>query len=913
MTRYLVFVLAAGCALAQEVRQFRITVGLTDRTPKDWVGHVAVTGGTLVSVQGWRFSDSDRTGSAGSFQFRTKVGNFENQLRKDFPYGETDWNDPNIPRLIPQGLIVKVRGGDNTSVRFEAEAGPFAFRSGDVLYHRAWPALGGNARIERMPLEEKLSDAVMADDYPAVAVNTAGQRFAAWLAFDKEGDWVIVHDGRQAVRVTDIGDHHSPSIAVDPQGWIHVVYSVREGSAWQVYMTTRAGDRWTTSRRMSAGNGSHIWPRLIAAADGRMALVWQALVDGRSQIMVRRFDKRRWGAEEPVSGAVGNAWAPAAAFDSTGLWVAWDSYETGNYQVYARRMDESTRPVMRVSAGDAFAVRPSIAVSPSGTPAIAWEESQPLWGKDYAFLTDRRGAPLYRDRRIRVAYFDAGAWKSLAGNVNDSLPADISRYAQQPQLGFDTGGRLHLLFRSRSSAATARIDNWASQGRWEVFVTRRSASGWVPAVVLPSSVGRNGMRAAMAISGDRLHAVWPSDQRVWPGVRYGDLDVFATSLPLEGEAAALRDGEAIPALAAGVNPHPNENADVTRIRAYRVKINGKTYQIVRGDLHRHTELSPDGAGDGSLDDLYRYALDAAQMDYAHVADHQMGNDELYNWWITQKSNDLYFMPGRFIPLYGYERSVPYPNGHRNVMWAERGKPVLRIGPAENQGQANTGPILYPYLRDTKGIATSHTSATPQGTDWRDNDPAVEPIVEIYQGFESNYETAGAPRAWKEGDKPVHTGHRPAGYIWNAWAKGYKLGVQASSDHVSTHTSFACILVEDFSRQGLMAAMRARHTYAATDSIIMDYRINGSALMGDIVESTTAPKLAVRIVGTAPIKQVDVIKNNSYIYKLAGNAADLSFEYLDASAAAGESFYYVRAEQTDGQLVWSSPIWVRYRQ
>ena len=86
-------------------------------------------------------------------------------------------------------------------------------------------------------------------------------------------------------------------------------------------------------------------------------------------------------------------------------------------------------------------------------------------------------------------------------------------------------------------------------------------------------------------------------------------------------------------------------------------MNGKSYRILRGDLHRHTELSGDGAGDGMLDDLYRYTLDAAAMDYAHVGDHQMGNDEEYSWWITQKSNDLYYMPERFVPLYGYERSV----------------------------------------------------------------------------------------------------------------------------------------------------------------------------------------------------------------------------------------------------------------
>ena len=118
----------------------------------------------------------------------------------------------------------------------------------------------------------------------------------------------------------------------------------------------------------------------------------------------------------------------------------------------------------------------------------------------------------------------------------------------------------------------------------------------------------------------------------------------------------------------------------------------------------------------------------------------------------------------------------------------------------------------------------HSTATEQGTDWRDHDPALEPLVEIYQGFESNYETEGAPRPWKPGESKVHQGLRPDGYGWKAWAKGYKLGVQSSSDHVSTHSSYARILVEDFTRQGLVNAMRKRHAYAATDQIVLDYRI-----------------------------------------------------------------------------------------
>ncbi|MEK7404598.1 MAG: hypothetical protein AAB225_05775, partial [Acidobacteriota bacterium] len=566
--------------------------------------------------------------------------------------------------------------------------------------------------------------------------------------------------------------------------------------------------------------------------------------------------------------------------------------------------------------GESFSARPSVAVMAGGAPVVAWEESDTLWGKDFAFLFDQRGTTLYKNRRIRVAYRDSAGWKEIAAPVAETAPAGIRRFLQQPALATD-GERLYLAFRCRSSAATARIDGFAAGGRWEVFLTHLDGDRWAPAIPMPSSVGRNGMRASLALHKGAPHLAWPTDNRIWPGPRYGELDIYATATPVVAPAAQLRGGRAMEAATASAdNPHPNETADTRRISEYRVSLRGKQYRILRGDLHRHTELSGDGAGDGSLDDLYRYEMDAAALDYGHVADHQMGADEEYNWWLTQQSNDLYHMPGRFVPMYGYERSVRYPNGHRNVIWAERGKPVLRIPPQEAKGVANTGAALYPYLRQTGGIVTSHTSATEQGTDWRDNDPELEPFVEIWQGFESSYEHAGAPRAWKEGDKPVHQGLRPLGYVWNAWAKGYKLGVQASSDHVSTHTSYACILAEEFTRQSLLEAMRKRHAYAATDLIVLDYRLStadaGTFLMGDIVSTASEPKLLVKVLGTDAIKRIDVIKNNTYIHKLEPNQREASFEYVDRTIQPGESYYYVRVEQHNGQLAWSSPVWVRYQ-
>src|ERR1051326_5815180 len=134
-------------------------------------------------------------------------------------------------------------------------------------------------------------------------------------------------------------------------------------------------------------------------------------------------------------------------------------------------------------------------------------------------------------------------------------------------------------------------------------------------------------------------------------------------------AASLEAYVEAPGNAAAI--HANEAADVARIRGYRAQSGGSELRILRGDFHRHTEISPDGAGDGSLEDYFRYMLDAARMDTGIVSDHNAGPDE-YTWWRTEKAIDLFHIPGGNTPLFGYERSSHYSNGHRNVVFAQRG-------------------------------------------------------------------------------------------------------------------------------------------------------------------------------------------------------------------------------------------------
>jgi hypothetical protein len=192
-----------------------------------------------------------------------------------------------------------------------------------------------------------------------------------------------------------------------------------------------------------------------------------------------------------------------------------------------------------------------------------------------------------------------------------------------------------------------------------------------------------------------------------------------------------------------------------------------------------------------------------------------------------------------------------------------------------------------------------------GTDWRDNDPILEPVVEIYQGDRQNYEMPGAPRS-----NTVPANH--PGFVSLALQKGYRLGFQSSSDHISTHMSYCNLWVTAPTREAIMEAFHKRRVFGATDNILADVRC-GDHFMGEEFATAAPPAISVKLWGMKPFAKVEIVKDGAYVYSVQPNQKNVSFTWKDAAAEKGKtSYYYVRGEQQDGELVWASPMWITYR-
>ncbi|MBI1358040.1 MAG: hypothetical protein GC160_27215 [Acidobacteria bacterium] len=873
--------------------------------PADWSGSVRVEGGDLADLAGWQFDEGDSIdATARSWSAHTVSEEYWYA-----PWERSLFGTKQQTKVSERGVLLRVAMKPGGTIRVTAGGQDIAFQPEQIAWRRSKSFLGGKVRVERVPVSERLefTAGLAAEDEPSALRTSDGTLWLAWQTYSDGGDRLWVRRADAAPEpLTDAGRSlFRVRLAPGAGGSVWAVWSEMRNDDWNLVARLWSDGSWGPEQNLTTAAGNDIF-HSVAAADGRLAVVWQSFRDGQGEIYLKTFDGSRWTPDRRLSESPANDWEPTVALSGDRIAVFWDGYGEGNYDVYSRVIEgDELGPVQKILSTPSFEARPQVVVDAQGRPWFAWEEGDSQWGKDYVNGTEEAGMGLLMRRVVRVAVHSAGKLQQLPGEPFDRLPAEAAHTMTTPRLAFDGNGAPWLFFRFRTN--TPRRNKPTYRSMWRLGAVTFSQGGWSDLIELPLGYGRIDAPTAVAPDGHGgLDVFWGGDGRTFPRGFPGDQDLYQAHFqpaPASGPLPLIAYGaptQAFPAV------HPDEAADVARLRNYRVRSGGQTLQIVRGDMHRHTDISWDGNRDGSLFDCYRYAMDAAAMDYLGVADHNAGDDWPYHWRLGQRGADLFQIPGKFAPLYGYERSRGYPSGHRNVMFARRGVPVFGFLPEEINDNKNAGVgALYAHLRDQGGIVMSHTSATGAGTDWRDSDAEVETLMEIYQGYRSTYEHEGAPRA----DDPVE---RPAGLVWNAWKKGIKLGLQSSSDHVSTHSSYGMIWVESVEPGAVLDGIRQRRAYAATDNILVDFRVNGH-LMGSSFTAEGKPRLEAKVVGTGPIARIEVIRNNEFIYTQPGGAgAAVEFEYVDNQPPTGENWYYIRVEQQDGELAWASPVWVTVR-
>lgn len=803
-------------------------------------------------------------------------------------------------------------------------------------------------------------------DFPDLAEGRDGSLRVLYLSHDGKADTLMLDVYRGANRseqqtISAPGVLHQPSIAVDG-----------EDGTWAFWgqvgdddvMTLRArrchegklGEEFTVASSTDAGN---TFADSATDPSGRVWVVWQEVRPGNSRVHARHWSPETTAWSEPIllSDAAGGHWEPRITFTPDGTaWVVYDSSEGSEFNLRLASVTKEGRVTDQTLLHTPdYEARASIAVDGAGKLWIAAERGRQQWGLDSRGHEGEMG--FNAGKRILLASFDPATGKVEEVPVPEKgrptpAPDPSPGFAVNlPSLAVDGSGKVWLSYR------------YFSNLYWRVALTAYdpASKAWLePAGFAASTMGQDRHQELLVAKSGELWINWPSDQRkskapLFSGVHLAKVDRAADwpSLELPAERFVKMAPEPLPYLNEPTPPRPlTEHHEWT--------IGGKTYRLVWGDLHRHTDISNCRTGfDGCVLEAYRYAYDLAGLDFLGTSDHTdiVKPYHPYEWWHTQRQVDVFFAPGNFASLYAYEREQRFPWGHRNIAFAKRGAPIFYIQrqnyrnspwQADLPVQAGIGEITPMELWDLLNrynqpcAVISHTGATGMGTDWTRYDTGIdntyENSVEIFQGARVSYEGLGAPQPTvglrkgesytpsNRNDKDFPMPPTPIddfeagtkgesafnnGVYQKALAEGHRLGVFASSDHISTHTSFGGVYVEEFTREGIIEGFKARRTCAATDKVFVEFSC-GDHPMGSVLETKQAPELRFRVLGSAPVKRITIVRNEQDLKTIEGGTDTLEGTWTDGEAVAGENRYYLRVEQSDGNMAWSSPLWIDHR-
>jgi hypothetical protein len=337
-----------------------------------------------------------------------------------------------------------------------------------------------------------------------------------------------------------------------------------------------------------------------------------------------------------------------------------------------------------------------------------------------------------------------------------------------------------------------------------------------------------------------------------------------------------------------------------------------------GALHWHTDLSGDGMR--PMETAFKAARDIVNLDFAAPGDHTPKDEK---WARLVSACDKFNDPGAFVALYGWEQSSN--EGHLNFYFLDPDHPMT----PDNFAYSNRPAEYIEDVPHRDFIAIPHhTNAVSKairddGSHYWTAYPWGEPRddylrqVEIFQ-TRGNFEREDPPEGWRT-DHRNHGGSVQAGL-----EKGHKLGFVGGTDNhngwpakVSYRPRSWIVTgawVKARTREAVYEALYARHTWACWDTRAIVQFTVGGVLQGGILNLDAPRELAarVRISAEAPLDTLEVVTegDRAIPFDIPAGALDIEAE-ISLGRAQNGGFYYLRARQIDGALIYASPVFITF--
>ncbi len=317
---------------------------------------------------------------------------------------------------------------------------------------------------------------------------------------------------------------------------------------------------------------------------------------------------------------------------------------------------------------------------------------------------------------------------------------------------------------------------------------------------------------------------------------------------------------------------------------------------------------------------YKYAKEISSLDWVVSSEHDVadifpgytGED----WVKSQDKADAVYEPGTFTTFYAWEWTS-WLWGHRIVYYKDRGGSVFH----RTDENYSTVPDLVEALegQEVESLIMPHVmQPLPDARIWLTDPIDLQRLVEIYSHHNDD-SGVDIPDLFEVEARDLWS-------LQYAWSVGHRFGVIGSSDdHFGLpgrngivpdsegSGGLAVVIAEENSRDSIWEALVARRTYATTGTrILLDFRVNGHRMGSEIDWEGGSPRIEIKAAGTDTLDRVELVRYSGDEY------SQLSFpcpgwktcDFSVTDQTVNESaMYYVRLVQKDGEMAWSSPVWL----
>lgn len=323
-----------------------------------------------------------------------------------------------------------------------------------------------------------------------------------------------------------------------------------------------------------------------------------------------------------------------------------------------------------------------------------------------------------------------------------------------------------------------------------------------------------------------------------------------------------------------------------------------------GDIHQHSAHSD---GVGTADEPYLRARYAYGDDFCALTDHEsfigkkIGPGE---WAYLRAVAERHDRPGAFATLLAYEwtgRMYPGP-GHKVVYLPAGGGPIV------SRDDVPEGVDLVREVKALGGFAVPHHVGWT-GADEDAHDPVGQPVFEICS-CHGCYLTADHPLGARGDlrdqmvDQVLRRGKR-FGFIACSDGHGllYHHGVARKRDPF--RCGLTAVQARDCTREAILEAIRERRCYATSGvPILLDLRAGVHPMGSEVrVDGPTSVRAEARC--ASPIARLTLEGPEGPIATVSGEG-ELA---ADIEATVEPGWVYAKVEQEDGEMAWSSPIFL----